>query len=358
MRRNEREHYLQASLLVIFLAICLPAPAFNEEAEGEKPPAAKVLSVAWKILWHVKTGSMPKGVTLTPDQSEAWVTNFGHDRGHNISVYDAKDGKLKKQISFKGRAVELAFSPDGTRAYVSNFDTGRLMILDAKAYQQISSVKVGINPKIVTLSPSGDKIYVSNWSSNDVSVVDAASLMERGRIKVGQSPRGSALDGSGKILFVANFEGKSLSVADTETLKEIKKLPLASLPRHVTATPDGRAVLVSNMGANSLAVVNVESQAVDKWIKVGRGPKAVGVTPDSKLAATADYNGNTVSIVDLEKGEVIATIPELGKSPCGLALARDGKTLYVTSWYSNDLWAIELEIGANAQAPSEEKGDQ
>jgi len=49
-----------------------------------------------------------------------------------------------------------------------------------------------------------------------------------------------------------------------------------------------------------------------------------------------------VSIVDLGQGAVIATIPNLGKSPCGMALSADGKTLYVTSWYSNELRAIEI----------------
>ena len=115
-------------------------------------------------------------MALTPDQTEAWVTNFGNDRGHNITVFNAGTGEIKKQISLRGRAVELVFSPDGKYAYASNFDNARLYEIDASTYKTTRQVRVGTNPKIVTLSPDGERIYVSNWSSDSVSVIDADSM--------------------------------------------------------------------------------------------------------------------------------------------------------------------------------------
>lgn len=331
------ETLLAAALLLLagMSAATTPAPVDKGSQDIE---------VTWTERFHVKTGSLPKGVVLTPDETRAWVTNFGHDRGHNITVFDAADGKVIKQISFPGRAVEIAFSKDGSKAYISNFDTGRLMEMDAQTGKTTRQVKVGTNPKIVTLSPDGKTIYVSNWSSNDVSVVDAESFTETARIRVGTNPRGSDTDPSGKLLFVANFNGGSASVVDTEAMKELKKIPMKRLPRHVTTTPDGQKVLISNMGRGSdaVAMVDIGKQEVEKWIKTGRGPKVICVTPESRIAFTADYFGNSVSIIDLKKGKVIAAIPGLGKAPCGMDLSKDGKILYVTSWYSNDLWAFDL----------------
>jgi hypothetical protein len=77
-------------------------------------------------------------------------------------------------------------------------------------------------------------------------------------------------------------------------------------------------------------------------VRTGSMPKRVALTPDGKVLVTCMGNGASVSIVDLDQGELIATIPDLGKAPCGLALAADGKTLYVTSWYSNELRAIKI----------------
>jgi len=287
---------------------------------------------------------MPKAVVLSPDGKEAWVTNFGNDRGKSVFIFDAATGNKKGQVSFQGRAVELCFSKDGARAFVSDFDTGELIEIDTETRAITRKVYSGPNPKIVTLSPDGKRIYVSNWSGDNVSVFDAQSLELIGRARTGKNPRGSDTDASGRRLFVADFNNYSLSVVDTETLKEIKRLRMKRMPRHVTATPDGRYILVTNMGtgANALAVVDPAAMETVNWIEVGTGPKTLKVSPDSRYAFTADFLADTVSITDLELGEVIKTLDGLGDAPCGLDLSADGKILYVTSWYSNDLWALKI----------------
>ena len=329
--------YLAGFLCLLFSAIIQGAqPSFEAESS---------FSLTWRERFHVKTGSMPKGVELTPDGRQAWVTNFGHDRGHSVTVFDSANGEVVKQISFQGRAVELAFSLDGQRAYISNFDTGELMVVDTVSFQVIDTVKVGINPKIVTTSPSGNRIYVSNWSSNDITVINSATLQVLDNIKVGRAPRGSDTDLSGRYLFVANFEGSTLSVVDTMALGELKVIPLKRRPRHVKLTPDGKYVLVTDMGTgiDSLAVIKTSSLEIKSWIKVGAGPKSICVTPDSRLVFTAGYYSHGVSVVDLPAQKVTATIPDLGESCSGICLSKDGRTLYVTSWFSNDLWAFDLE---------------
>lgn len=330
---------------VILLAFSFWASAGEKKAgPGEKahPPGT---SVKWKVRYRVSTGSMPKAVVLTPDESEAWVTNFGNNRRHNITIFEAETGKVKKRISFRGRAVELVFSTDGKKAYVSNFDTHKLMVIDTGTYKVTDSVRVGVNPKIVTLSPSGKEIYVSNWSSNDVSVVDASSLKERARIKAGRNPRGNDTDAKGTKLFVANFNGHTLSVLDLKERKLTNTIKMQRHPRHVTATPDGKYILVSNMGkgSDSVAMVDPVKLEVKDWIEVRRGPKTIMVEPRSRVAFTADYFGRSVSVIDLEQGKAIAAITGLGRGSCGMDLSKDGKTLYLTSWHSNELRAIDLE---------------
>jgi YVTN family beta-propeller protein len=356
MNKSDKIICSVAALFAAVFICALAYPADDKTAMDPGTGEAKV-EVTWKVRWKVRTGSLPKGVALTPDQTEAWVTNFGNDRGHNITVFNAETGGIKEQIYLRGRAVELAFSPDGKYAYVSNFDNARVYEIDTSTYKTTRQVRVGVNPKIVTLSPDGDRIYASNWSSDSVSVIDADSMEVLGTIKAGNSPRGSDTDLSGKKLFVANFNGYSMTVIDTEELKPIKTIKMKRYPRHVRTTPDGKYVLVSNMGrgADAVGMVDPEKLEVKKWIKVAKGPKAICVTPDSKIAFTADYFADSVSIIDLDQGKVIAVIPGLGDSPCGMDLAKDGRTLYVTSWYSNQLWCIDLEYPRKGPPTSKPK---
>ncbi len=323
----------------------------------ETPPDD--LEVSWKRRFKSDTGSLPKGVVLTPDEKEAWVTNFGFKGRRNLCVFDAATGKKKKEIHFPGRAVEIAFSPDGKTAYVSNFDTGRLMLIDTKTYTLTKSIKVGTNPKIVTLSPSGDDIYVSNWSSNTISIIDAKTNKVINTVRVGLNPRGSDTDSSGRYLFVANFNGHTMSVVDIKKGKQIKVLKMRAYPRHVTTTPDGKYVLCSNMGqaSNQVAVIDPLKKEVIKWIKVGGGPKVISVSPDSRFAFTANYYDNSVSVIDIVKLERTKDIKNLGKSCCGMDLTKDGKILYVTSWHSNDLWAFDIEYKSKQKQEDMKKPD-
>ena len=47
-------------------------------------------------------------------------------------------------------------------------------------------------------------------------------------------------------------------------------------------------------------------------------------------AFITDQTGDEVSVLDLGSKQVVARIPVLGK-PAGIAMARDGRTAYVTS---------------------------
>src|SRR5579871_3633608 len=76
-------------------------PAGSAEAF---PPKIDVQSAA-------PTGSLPKGVTLSPDGRRLFVTNYGLKDHGNITVYDAADLKKLDTVDVPGVVVESAISP-------------------------------------------------------------------------------------------------------------------------------------------------------------------------------------------------------------------------------------------------------
>jgi YVTN family beta-propeller protein len=58
-----------------------------------------------------------------------------------------------------------------------------------------------------------------------------------------------------------------------------------------------------------------------------------------------------VSVFDTETFAPVATVA-VGEYPEGIAASRDGKTVYVANWFSNEFWAIaagSLEVVAKAK---------
>src|SRR5206468_2115911 len=67
----------------------------------------------------------------------------------------------------------------------------------------------------------------------------------------------------------------------------------------------------------------------------------LGCAPASGAEAfITDQTGDEVSVLDLGSKQVVARIPVLGK-PAGIAMARDGRTAYVTSTEGKYVSVIE-----------------
>src|SRR5271163_3576296 len=102
------------------------------------PPQLEVQAVA-------ETGSMPKGVSLSPDGLHAYVTNFGQVDRKTIMVYDATTLTKTDQIDVPGMVVESVVSPDGATLYVSNFRRGSVQLIDLKTKSVTREIKTGEN---------------------------------------------------------------------------------------------------------------------------------------------------------------------------------------------------------------------
>jgi YVTN family beta-propeller protein len=60
------------------------------------------------------------------------------------------------------------------------------------------------------------------------------------------------------------------------------------------------------------------------------------------LAFVANQYAETVSVFDTATLAPLATI-KVGEYPESVGVSRDGATIYVTNWFSNELWSIDAE---------------
>ncbi len=114
-----------------------------------------------RIVGQARTSVQPKSVELSPDGSRVWVCNFGRVDEDNVYVYDADSLERVGKVEFPGNAVETAFSPDGTTAYISNFRRGVVEVIDTATRTVRPVSEVGANPRFMVVSPDGSRLYVA-----------------------------------------------------------------------------------------------------------------------------------------------------------------------------------------------------
>ncbi|MGA9189321.1 MAG: cytochrome D1 domain-containing protein, partial [Methanosarcina sp.] len=99
----------------------------------------------------------------------AYVSNYD---SNNISVIDTSINKVTATVDVGDHPAGVAVSPDGKKAYVVNAGSNTVSVIDTAKNKVIDTVKVGTYPQEIAVSPDGTKAYVTSFSNNTVSVID------------------------------------------------------------------------------------------------------------------------------------------------------------------------------------------
>ncbi len=140
--------------------------------------------------------SGPFDMVISHDGRYAYVTNFGSNNfapfGTAVSVVDLKKRAIVENIPLGIQPSGIALSPDGRFAYVTNYNTlylgpnftdltpgpGTVNIIDTACDRVLCPViTVGASPANIAISPDGRRAYVSDYSANTVSVVNIVDRM-------------------------------------------------------------------------------------------------------------------------------------------------------------------------------------
>src|SRR5512145_74001 len=143
-----------------------------------------------------------KGSPVSPC---AYITNFN---SNSVSVIDTGNNTLKATIPVGTDPLGVAISPDGSRAYVTNSnygDTGSVSVIDTAKNKVVSTVNVGYKyyPCGIAVAPDGKKLFVADRDINGISVIDTATNTVLATVPAGIRPLGVAVSPDGKKAYVA-----------------------------------------------------------------------------------------------------------------------------------------------------------
>lgn len=130
----------------------------------------------------------------------------------------------------------------------------------------------------------------------------------------------------------------------------VNSIPVGRNPHIVLPMSDGKTAWVTSEGDNKIVKVNLDSMKVVAEIPTFGFPRVMAATPDGKyIYLTIRWFHGLVKI-DAEQNKIIAQVllPQSdkfdneGKAAHELSVAPDGKTVYLTSQFTNDVTAIDV----------------
>jgi YVTN family beta-propeller protein len=259
------------------------------------------------------------GLAWSLDGSKLYVSGGNSQSRRNpakgaIYVFDYKAGKLSE------KPVRQLEEPEDTQIYwsgIAHHPTKPLLFAANKKVSPVAGyvaifhsetgaletrIPVELSPYAIVFSEDGKLAYVSNWSSDTVSVIDTDARKVVASIKAGDNPNDMVLAKDGR-LFVACASDNSIVVIDTKTRQSIEKLktslhpqaPEGSTPNALTLDRENNMLFVANADNNSVAVVSIAERGESEvlgFIPAGWYPSALTIGPGRKTLFIGNSKGH------------------------------------------------------------------
>jgi YVTN family beta-propeller protein len=235
------------------------------------------------VLANVVVGNTPSGLALSPDGNQVWVVNTDLSSGlsssgsssdtggtDSVSVVSTWTDSVVGTVDVGPGPIDVAFSPDGHRAYVTNngaLGPGSVNVINTATLAVVETLapstppptgSLGWNPTSVAVTPDGHQVWVSEVNDlNESNVQGSASppdfvyvfatgsTAQIAQIPVGTGPFFMVLSRDGRDAFVADKVSCDVREIDTTTFRVVATVPWPSThgcPFGLAAGPDTNSV--------------------------------------------------------------------------------------------------------------------
>jgi YVTN family beta-propeller protein len=261
----------------------------------------------------------PYGAAITPDGTRAYVTNYGYNQ--TVSIIDTKTNTLAGAVYGVGYDPgHIAITPDGTRAYVANRVSNNVSVIDIATNSVIATVATADYPIGIAITPDGKYAYVTNQTGMTISIINTTTNTVESTINNNVMNDGIVITPDGGRAYVANHQINSFSVIDTVTKTVIATVPTGGVnPYWVAISPDGSRAYITNMLSDNVSVIDTATNSVVALVPVGYFPFKIAVTPNGRKVYVTNAGSNNASVIDTVTNGVIATVP-VGAGPEAIAI--------------------------------------
>jgi len=279
---------------------------------------------------HVDVVGGPHEVAVSPDGTRAMVTNYNSRVAgpqKTLSLLSLPDGAVIRTIDLgpysKPHDVQWV---DGGRVVVTVEANQALLLVNAGNGAIERVFETGRDGShMLSLAPDRQRLYASNMGGGgSISVFDFETARKIRDIDTGKECEGVGVSPDGRWVWAGNRAEDTVSIIDTRSMEVVRTLDSPGFPYRVEFTQNGRYALVPHARSGTLMVGDVAGQSVVRHIPLEltrvEEPSTAGVFPhpDNVHAFVTLRNDNSMLVLNLETGKTLARV-EVQESPDGVA---------------------------------------
>ncbi|MGA0587378.1 cytochrome D1 domain-containing protein [Dyella sp. KRB-257] len=250
--------------------------------------------------------------------------------------------------------------------YVTNEAGGTLSVIDGRTLRVTRTLALGKRPRGLVVSRDGRRLYVAlsgsppagpgvdestlpppDRTADGIGVVDLAQGRVVRMLRGVSDPEQLALGPDGKRLYVASEDSGRLFVFDLGSGQIVKRLQVGGEPEGVGVSDDGSRICATSEAKGTVALIDGRELRVQRIESVGQRPRNCRFSHDGTTLYVPAEVGATLSMIDLDRGGPPHTVPLAGAGvrPMGVALAPDGRSLYLTTGHAGLVLRLDARTG-------------
>lgn len=275
----------------------------------------------------------PVECTFTGDGRYAFVSNYtmegaGFDApgcdncsgaeydGSFVYKVDAATLQVVKAFPTGSVPKYLTLTPDERTLLVSNWSSGDLSLIDLSGQAITKRIPVGRFPRGIAVDPQGHYAYIAIMGSNSIKRLDLRTHVVEHFVTVGTGPRHLCMDAKGQQLYASlNHEGAIARIDLTS--RAVRKVHVGGAPRSMVMGNEERSLYVVNYSANRMTKVDLASFSVADTIGTDARPIGIAYDARNKRVWVACYSGSVQVFED--RNECSTGDPTLADAVTGSA---------------------------------------
>lgn len=357
------------SRLLLLLLFAQNAMALTTQASTSHPLLAVVEQTAGKVGFYdarshqrvgeTSVGLLPHEIALSPDGNTAYVSNFGlQDYDENIGIPGDTISVINTHTFQEIARLSTGFqnAPHGVKIrpnhpdelYVNTEIDGKILVFDVrtKSIKKVFSATQGTHNFI--FSADGAILWLMA-GSHGVTKLDAEQGTVLGNYYAASPIRGIQYTPDGHSIMVSSTN--QISFFDPDTLNTTRSLDNLGVDQilYSAISRNGRFIVAPAVWNNQILIINNQTGAVVKRLVTGLDPVNVVIDDESHYAYVSNARNSHISKINLDTLHAEEIHTQAG--PNGIALLDN-----TFSVHSKKQTLPQLTLGAFIPLTGENKG--